>query len=129
MGHSPWRAEKLTGTDGHVPFSLDDLNGHSEIADVVADEMIHGLLSELDDEDVTPEHGDVWLMDEDSGWTVGVFAGDRQMVVLQDTATGGESFHRTGVSRMDAFTLLRRLADGELEAIRREDWGAGYGSD
>lgn len=37
-GPLPIARRKLTGTDGHVPFSLDDLNGHSEIADVVADE-------------------------------------------------------------------------------------------
>lgn len=109
-----------------VTFTVLHRYGNSSDAEVVPDELLTELLAELDGAEDDVEHGDVWLLD--SPWGIGVFAGDRGLVVLENSDPGGEAFHRTGISRQEAFTLLRRLADGELTAIRAEAWSPGYGS-
>ncbi|WP_446218526.1 hypothetical protein [Micromonospora sp. IBHARD004] len=91
--------------------------------------MIIEALLEPDHDEDDAEHGDIWLSERSSGWAIGVFAGARGLVVLENTEPGGEAFHRTDVSRHDTFTLLRRVADGHLDAIRAESWHPGYGSD
>ncbi|MBB4750114.1 hypothetical protein [Actinoplanes lobatus] len=103
-----WRYGTGTGYDDRVP-----------------DEALTELLAELDEDDV--EHGDVWLSDGSSGWSLGVFAGDSHLVVLENDEQGRGPFHRTGVTRAESFTLLRRLADGHAEQIAAEPWSPGYG--
>ena len=110
-------------------FSLSWRYGASSSHDEVPDETLRELLSELDDDDEDAEHGDVWLSEDATGWGIGVFAGDRGLVVLENSEPGGSAFHRTGVSREDSFTLLRRAADGEMAIIQTEAWHPGYGSE
>ncbi|GGN10997.1 hypothetical protein GCM10010109_20930 [Actinoplanes campanulatus] len=105
-----------------VRFSLLWRYGASSSHDRLSDKELGSLLADLDDGKYDTEHGDVWLSEEATGRGIGVFAGDRGLVVLENTEPGGESFHRVGVLREDAFTLLRRFADGELGAIRGESW-------
>src|SRR5690349_14097242 len=111
-----------------MAFSIQYRYGASEALDEVSDETIGQLLAELADGNDDVEHGDVWITDEVSGWTLGVFAGDRGLVVLEDTNRGGGAFHRLGVSLQDSFVLMRRVADGEVQALRGESWAVGYGS-
>jgi hypothetical protein len=111
-----------------VGFSLLWRYGASSNHERISDETLRELLAELDDSEDDPEHGDVWLSEDATGWGIGVFAGERGLVVLENSETGGESFHRTGVLREHAFMLLRRAADGEMHTIRDEPWNPGYGS-
>ncbi|GAA0428703.1 hypothetical protein Aca07nite_33760 [Actinoplanes capillaceus] len=111
-----------------MSFSLIWRYGASSSHAEIPDETLRELLAELDEqEDV--EHGDVWLSEDATGWGIGVFAGDRGLVVLEDSEADGGSFHRTGVSREEAFALFRRAADGQMASIRAEPWRPGYGSD
>ncbi|GAA2515678.1 hypothetical protein [Winogradskya humida] len=109
-------------------FSLLYRGGTASTVDDVSDEELAALLAELDEGEVDAEHGDVWLAENISGWSVGVFGGHRGLVVLEDTGPGGGASHRTGVSRREAFVLLRRVADGDLDGVRGEVWTPGYGS-
>jgi len=97
--------------------------------DEISDESIREALAELDGDEDDQEHGDVWLCDNPSGWRIGVFAGDGGLVVLENGETDEGPFHRLEVSRQEAFTLMRQLADGHLDQIRAEPWADGYGSD
>ncbi|MEJ3742579.1 hypothetical protein WEI85_04690 [Actinomycetes bacterium KLBMP 9797] len=112
-----------------MSFSLLWRYGASSSHDEISDETLRELLAELDDNEDDAEHGDVWLSEDATGWGIGVFAGDRGLVVLENSEPGGESFHRTGVPREHAFMLLRRAANGEMAAIQGEPWRPGYGSD
>jgi hypothetical protein len=110
-------------------FTLLHRYGTSEDGDEISDESIREALAELDVDEDDEEHGDVWLCDSRSGWEIGVFAGDRGLVVLGNDETDEGPFHRLGVSRQEAVALMRRLADGHLDQIRAEPWANGYGSD
>ncbi|GGN20933.1 hypothetical protein FHR83_002078 [Actinoplanes campanulatus] len=109
-----------------MSFSLLWRHGASSAHDEIPDETLYKLLAELD-EGEDAEHGDVWLSEDATGWGIGVFAGDRGLVVLENTESDGRPFHRTGVSRQEAFVLFRRAADGQMAAIRAEPWRPGYG--
>ncbi|GAA1637963.1 hypothetical protein [Actinoplanes couchii] len=109
-------------------FSLIWRYGEQSSHERVPDGTLRELLAELDVNVDDVEHGDVWLSEDDSGWGIGVFAGGRGLVVLENSETADEPSHRVGVGRAEAFALLRRAADGEMEAIRGEDWQPGYGS-
>ncbi|MEU5942973.1 hypothetical protein ABZ807_28260 [Micromonospora sp. NPDC047548] len=109
-------------------YSILHRHGTSESLDDVPDAKITALLSELDRDVTDPEHGDVWLTQNSSGWSLGRFAGARRLVVLENTEPGGEALHRTGVTPEEAFRLFRRLANGDVDAIRGEAWNPGYGS-
>ena len=111
-----------------MSFVIHHRHGNSETAQYISDAMIADLLSELDVDRDDVEHGDVWLSESLSAWTLGVFAGDRHLIVLDNTDPGGDAFPRADVSRQDAFALLRRVANGEMAAIRAETWYPGYGS-
>jgi hypothetical protein len=82
----------------------------------------------LDSDAIDPEHGDVWLTQNSSGWSLGRFGGARGLMVLGNPEPGGEVLHRTGGTSEEAFRLFRRLADDEVDAIRGEAWNPGYGS-
>jgi hypothetical protein len=112
-----------------VRFSLLYRYGTSEGGDEISDESIREALAELDEDEDDQEHGDVWISDNPSGWEIGVFAGDRGLVVLANDEEDEGPFHRLGVSRQEAFTLMRRLANGHVDQIRAEPWANGYGSD
>src|SRR5262245_46927670 len=108
-----------------MSFSILHRYGDAESPDQISDDMIREMLAELSEDVEEVEHGDVWLADAESGWGLGVFVGARGLVVLENSEPGGAIFHRTGVSEAEAFTLLRRMADGDLEAIRAEVWHPG----
>jgi hypothetical protein len=112
-----------------VSFSLLWRYGASSGHDEIPDETLRELLAELDDDEDDAEHGDVWLSEDATGWGIGVFAGDRGLIVLENSNPGGDSFHRTGLSREDAFMLLRRAAAGEMSVIQAEPWNRGNGSE
>ncbi|MGS2617724.1 hypothetical protein ACVCAH_24850 [Micromonospora sp. LZ34] len=106
-------------------YSLLHRHGTSESLDDVPDAKITELLSELDSDVIDPEHGDVWLTQNWSGWSLGRFAGARGLVVLENTKPGGEALHRTGVTSDEAFRLFRRLADGDVDVKPRVWWRVG----
>lgn len=109
-----------------MTFSVLHVFGDSHVEDVVSGGVIASLLSELDGEGVAAEHGDVWLADEASGWSLGVFAGERGLVVLEHDEHGAS--HRVGLERAEAFRLLERFAAGE-DVERDGEWSPGYGGD
>jgi hypothetical protein len=107
-------------------YSIIHRYGRSENADSFSNYEIAECLSELDDA-IDDEHGDVWLVENSSGWSLGAFVGDGGLVVLEDTAPGGLSFHRFGVSRPAALELFARFVGGHVDEIRAEEWNPGYG--
>jgi hypothetical protein len=127
VGDTEGGSTELATIGGSVRFSVQYRHGAAESLDEVPDETIRQLLDELDDDPEDIEHGDVWITEAASGWTLGAFVGDRQLVVLEDTNPGGVAFHQLGISRQGAFELMRRMADGGVDAIRGESWLPGYG--
>lgn len=109
-------------------FSLLWRYGASSSHELISGEVLRDLLAELDDVEGDAEHGDVWLSEDATGWGIGIFAGERGLVVLENSEPGGEAVHRIGVPRKHAFALLRGFADGELSIIQGESWQPGYGS-
>ncbi|WP_436531073.1 hypothetical protein [Actinoplanes sp. HUAS TT8] len=111
-----------------MTFTLIWRYGASSGHDEIPDETLDKLLGEFDEDPDDVEHGDVWLADNRSGWSLGAFAGDDWLVVLENDEGDDGPFHRRGLTRPEVFALFRRVADGEMEAVRAEGWPAGYGS-
>lgn len=80
------------------------------------------LLEELDAHDT--EHPDVSLTHE-SGWSLSVYASG--LVVLENAEDDEGPFHMEALSRTAALRLWELLAEGSLDALRTDDWIAGYG--
>jgi hypothetical protein len=86
-----------------------------------------GSLGDLFDELATAdrEHGDVSVVDEESGWCMTAHRDGR--LVFENLSMGGER-HMKPVSKDRVLQLWRLLADDQIEAILREPWVLGYGT-
>jgi hypothetical protein len=109
-----------------VRYSLNHRWGDCTEADVVTDEQLDALLSELtrDIEDV--EHPDLWITDHESGWSLLAFAGDAGLVVLEDEAETTTQ-HLRGLTPDTIRVLYVRLISGQIDLLCQEDWRPGYG--
>jgi hypothetical protein len=82
------------------------------------------ILRELTTSD--PEHPDVWLSTED-GWSISINE-DRRAVFENVEDTEGTPRHMLGVDDDGAMHLWSLLIAGDLAALERLDWQAGYGN-
>jgi hypothetical protein len=98
--------------------------GDSADGDSFSTDELTALLSELDGPE-DQEHGDVSVVDNDSGWIISVFAGERGLVVLESEED--EAFHMTRVDRQHALQILEKFVDGAINEVRQEPWLPGYG--
>ncbi|MER5917823.1 hypothetical protein ABT124_47960 [Streptomyces sp. NPDC001982] len=106
-------------------YSLNHRWGDYSEVDVVTDDQLDALLSELgrDIEDV--EHPDLWITDHESGWSLLAFAGDAGLVVLEDEAETTTK-HLRGLSPLKVRELYVRLTTGQIDLLHQEDWQPGY---
>jgi hypothetical protein len=82
-------------------------------------------LSDLYDElqAVDPEHVDVSVVHDDSGWSMSAYQSGR--LVFEHLEQGGEC-HMIPVSKDRVLELWRLLAAGDIDTIRKEPWRPGY---
>jgi hypothetical protein len=85
-------------------------------------EQLSVLLDELEGED--PEHNSVAVSHE-SGWTISAFPSGR--MVLENVEELSDPRHRFERSRAAILRMFREIAEGHLETVEAEGWGAGYG--
>jgi hypothetical protein len=83
------------------------------------------MLSPLYDELLTAdqEHGDVSVVNEDTGWCISAHRDGR--VVFGHLGTGGDR-HMIAVPRERVLELWRRLIDGDIDGLLAEPWKPGY---
>ena len=89
-------------------------------------DQLADLLAELEADD--PEHPDVWISDNEAGYSVSAFAGNRGLVIFEDHDEVRGPLHMEGYSRartMDLFTLVLQGRTTEVDSL---PWLPGYGS-
>lgn len=69
------------------------------------------------------EHGDVYVVHEDSGWSMSAHRDGR--LVLEHLKDGGER-HMIPVPKERVIELWRRLAAGDIDGLLTEPWRPGY---
>lgn len=87
-------------------------------------ESLTALLAELEDDPEDIEHADVGVV-YDSKWSLSVSRGGR--VVLEHITDGGER-HMDSVPYAKILSLLKKVAEGDIEAVLAEAWVPGYGN-
>jgi hypothetical protein len=108
-----------------MTYTLNHRWGESDDGDSIAVGQLAELLAELDQAE-DPEHGDVSVCNNESGVIISVFAGDRELIVIED---GDDAFHMTGVEREAILGMLSRFTSGEDSDLLGEwPWIPGYGS-
>jgi hypothetical protein len=82
-------------------------------------------LSQLYDElrDADREHGDVAVINDDTGWSMSAHRDGR--LVFEHLDEGGAR-HMLPVAKERVLELWRRLIDGEIDALMKEPWKPGY---
>jgi hypothetical protein len=69
------------------------------------------------------EHGDVAVVHEDTGWGMSAHRDGR--LVFEHLGEGGER-HMVPVTKERVLQLWRRLIDGDIEGLKKEQWKPGY---
>lgn len=100
-------------------FNIMHLDGSSDENPSL--DMLSNLYDELQATD--PEHVDVGVVDEDSGWGMSAYQSGR--IILEHLEQGGAR-HMIPVSKERVLELWRLLAAGDIEAILKEPWRPGY---
>jgi len=81
------------------------------------------LLDELEDRSDDEEHTSVSVIHE-SEWGLGFSRGG--YVTFENVEGEGEPRHMRGISRKKAIEMMHSLSNGDLAALEREPWQAGY---
>ncbi|MBG0568691.1 hypothetical protein [Actinoplanes aureus] len=105
-------------------FSLQHRWGGGE--DAFSIDQLTDLLDELDADD--PEHPDVWISDNEVGYSVLAFAGSRGLVVLEDHEEVRGPRHMTGYSMAMMRNLFEMVMQGRVSEVESLPWLPGYGS-
>ncbi|MDB4967124.1 MAG: hypothetical protein JWN44_2813 [Myxococcales bacterium] len=84
-------------------------------------ESLAALAAELDAAD--DQHFDVSVSD-DSGWTLTAYANGS--IVWENVETDGALRHLPAVARNEVIRMMKAVATGDLAALEREQWQAGY---
>ncbi|MEV6301262.1 hypothetical protein AB0M02_17770 [Actinoplanes sp. NPDC051861] len=94
--------------------------------DVSSVDQLTALLEELEADD--PEHPDVWISDNEVGYSVLAFAGSRGLVVWEDHDEVRGPLHMTGYSRAMMKDLFEMVMLGRIAEVESLPWLPGYGS-
>jgi len=94
--------------------------GHGDGLDMVTESQIRDLLAELDGDD--PEHPDVWITDEETGWGLVAAGSPSVTLVLQNEDDESPRRTMTGVSRDRAVDLYLKLVAERLDELLAEPW-------
>ncbi|WP_406076814.1 hypothetical protein [Micromonospora sp. NBC_00858] len=98
--------------------------GSSEDASSV--DQLADLLDELEVED--PEHPDVWISDNEAGYSVSAFEGSRGLVIWEDHDEVRGPLHMDGYSRAGMLDLFRMVLKGRAAEVDSLPWLPGYGN-
>lgn len=101
-------------------YSVVHRPGHGDGLDVVTESQIRDLLAELDDDD--PEHPDVWITDEETGWELVAQGRPSVMLVLQNEDDESPRRTMSGVTRDRAVDLFLKLVQERLDELLAEPW-------
>lgn len=101
-------------------YSVVHRPGFGEGLDVVAESQIRDLLAELDVDD--PEHPDVWITDEMTGWELVARGRASIMLVLQNADDELPPRTMTRVSRDRAVDVFMKLVQERLDELLAEPW-------
>jgi hypothetical protein len=84
--------------------------------------------SELYDELVTAdrEHGDVAVVNDDSGWCISAHR-DGRLVMERLGTRGATARHMLSVTKKRTLEMWERLIDGDIDGLLKEPWRPGYG--
>ncbi len=84
-------------------------------------------LSKLYDElsNADSEHGDVAVVNDDSGWCLSAHQ-DGRLVFERLGTRGATDRHMKKVSKEFVLELWKRLIQGDIEGLLSEDWKQGY---
>lgn len=94
---------------------------HASSVDQLAD-----LLDELAVDD--PEHPDVWISDNQAGYSVSAFAGGRGLVVWEDHDEARGPLHMDGYTRAAMLNLFTMVLQGRTTEVDSLPWAPGYGN-
>ncbi len=83
-------------------------------------ELLGEFYDELSSQDI--EHVSVSL-EHESAWSLGVYTSG---AIVYENVEEGEPRHMNGLSKEQTISLWKKLAEGDLEAIEKEDWQDGY---
>ena len=88
---------------------------------------IHGL-SDLYDELATSnrEHGDVSVINDDSGWCISARRDGR--VTVGHLSDPESDLHMRSVAKAKVIAMWKMLIAGDIAGLKREDWSRGHGS-
>jgi len=103
-----------------MSFMLTDLMGDTSDSDDPRD--IEALLQQLDSADA--EHTDVSISTAD-GWTISAYRSGN-VIFMNVEVRPTVPRHIKSLSRGEVVRLMRLLAAGDLDALEREPWLAGY---
>ncbi len=99
--------------------------GNDTQTDIVNAEQLEALLAELNDTDDI-EHPDVSIRDNETGWSLGIFAGDSGLVVLEVVEDDDDIWHMRGLSPQRILKLCTAFASGTVDLVRQDSWLPGY---
>ncbi|MBQ1023387.1 hypothetical protein [Micromonospora sp. C95] len=88
-------------------------------------DQLPGLLEELEADD--PEHPDVWISDNEAGYSVSAFTGSRGLVIWEDHDEVRGPLHMEGYSRAGMLDLFRMVLQGRADEVSSLHWLRGYG--
>ncbi|MBQ0892692.1 hypothetical protein KBX37_06165 [Micromonospora sp. U56] len=98
--------------------------GSSE--EVSSIDQLADLLEELEADD--PEHPDVWISDNEAGYSVSAFEGSRGLVIWEDHDEARGPLHMEGYSRAGMLDLFRMVLQGRADEVDSLPWLPGYGN-
>lgn len=101
-------------------FGVTHLNGEGE-----SDPPLATLLDLYDELSfATQEHGDVAVVNDDSGWCMSAHRDGR--VILEHLKRGGER-HMIKIPKNRVIEMWKWLIQGEMDLLLSEPWKLGYG--
>ena len=86
-------------------------------------DRLPSLFEELSTAD--PEHGDVAVVNDDSGWCMSAHR-DGRLVFEQLGSRGTTARHMMPVSKEIVIEMWKRLIQGDIEGLLKEPWKSGY---
>jgi hypothetical protein len=103
-------------------FSVTHRLGDGDIVDEITVDLVDGLLSELDEDLADPEHFEVAITDEETGWCLVAYGGSKGQMLWCNADGPRVERVMTGLSRHKMAELFLMLGRERFDEIGQEPW-------